>query len=60
MRPILALVFAATIFTLPGAASAPAAARAPTLAQGEECTGENCPQPSGGRDCESKKENTIS
>ncbi|MBB6354234.1 hypothetical protein ACFFTN_04410 [Aminobacter aganoensis] len=32
-------------------------------AQAQECSGENCPPPSGqgsGRDCESKKENTVS
>ncbi|WAX95222.1 hypothetical protein N7E70_026875 [Aminobacter sp. NyZ550] len=32
-------------------------------AQAQECSGENCPQPSGqgsGRDCEHKKENTVS
>jgi hypothetical protein len=32
-----------------------------TRAQAQECSGENCPQPSGqGRDCEHKKENTVS
>ncbi|MBT1160132.1 hypothetical protein J1C56_31880 [Aminobacter anthyllidis] len=32
-----------------------------TRAQAQECTGENCPQPSGqGRDCEHKKENNVS
>jgi len=34
-----------------------------TLAQAEECTGENCTPPSSGsgkRDCESKKEQTVS
>ncbi|BBD35930.1 MULTISPECIES: hypothetical protein [Aminobacter] len=32
-------------------------------AQAQECSGENCPQPRGqgsGRDCEHKKENTVS
>lgn len=30
-------------------------------AQAQECTGENCPKPSGqGRDCEQKKEKTVS
>ena len=30
-------------------------------AQAQECSGENCPQPSDqGRDCEHKKENTVS
>lgn len=32
-------------------------------AQAQECSGANCPPPSGqgsGRDCESKKENTVS
>ncbi|SUU91586.1 hypothetical protein EDC40_11190 [Aminobacter aminovorans] len=34
-----------------------------TRAQAQECTGENCPRPSGqgsGGDCEHKKENTVS
>ncbi len=32
-----------------------------TRALAQECTGENCPQPSGqGKDCEHKKENTVS
>lgn len=30
-------------------------------AKAQECTGENCPKPSGqGRDCEQKKEKTVS
>ncbi len=54
---VTVLVFSiAFAMAIPGAGAISAA-----RAQGQECTGESCPTPSGqGRDCESKKENTIS
>ncbi|PWK68482.1 hypothetical protein [Aminobacter sp. AP02] len=53
------LLFAVTIFCL---LAAPATSwQFTTRAQAQECTGENCPKPSGqGRDCEQKKEKTVS
>ncbi|MBB6469045.1 hypothetical protein [Aminobacter carboxidus] len=53
------LLFAASITILSIASNGGPASVSP--AQAQECTGENCPQPSGqGRDCEHKKENTVS
>ena len=46
----LSLILAPTLF-----------ARSVTLAQSGDCTGENCPPPSSGHDCEKeKKESTVS
>ncbi|CAN7633125.1 hypothetical protein [Aminobacter aminovorans] len=56
---LLLFAFSIAILLVAGA-SGPAAI---THAQAQECTGENCPQPGGqdsGRDCEHKKENTVS
>ncbi|WP_108609473.1 hypothetical protein [Aminobacter sp. MSH1] len=58
MRLLLFIIFAAGVLAATGVGPAPV-----SPAQAQECSGENCPQPSGqgsGRDCESKKENTVS
>lgn len=58
MRMFLAALLAAAFTALPG----PAQITPQAQAQAQDCTGDNCPKPAdqGGRDCESKKDNTIS
>ncbi len=58
MRLLLLALSTAVLLAAAGAGTV-----APARAAGEECTGANCPQPSGqggGRDCERRKENTVS
>lgn len=53
------LLFAVSTFCL--LAAAPTPLQFTTHAQAQECTGQNCPKPSGqGRDCQHKKEKTVS
>ena len=53
------LLFAVSIFSLLAVQATPLQFTA--RAQAQECTGENCPRPSGqGRDCEHEKEDTVS
>lgn len=55
MRLAFVTLLAFAILALPGQVPGLSSAHA------QECTGDNCPKPSGGgRDCESKKEDTVS
>ncbi len=58
MRLLLLALSTAVLMAAAGAGMV-----APARAAGEQCTGANCPQPSGqgsGKGCEHRKENTVS